>query len=71
MDVEKMLPDKTSDTWVVRDGVVAPFVSFEASCWSFDANVVHKRPGDMRDFGLQDKSDVFVEDSTSVSPAHR
>ena len=39
--------------------------------WAFNAYVINEAEYVMRDFGLQDKSDIVVEDVHQISPSHR
>src|SRR5258708_18581266 len=63
MNVVEVLPDKFADPRVFGNSFVAAIFSFVVRSWALDATVIDERPGDVRDFRLKNKSDVFVENS--------
>ncbi len=71
MDIKEVQPDEFVNARIIRQSLIAIITSFKASHRSFDAAVIHKWPGHIRNFWLQDKSDIFVEDCNSISPTHR
>ncbi len=50
MDVREIVPDEGANAGIFKDGVKAALVSFIAHCRFSDTEVVHVRPGDVRDF---------------------
>ena len=58
----KVLPDKVSYAWVLRDGLWLARRQDVSVSWSSDRDIVDIWNSDLRGLGLQNESDVVVED---------
>ena len=68
MYIVKVLPDKAVHLIVLGDCLKSTVVSLVASCRSFDAAVIHKRPHNFGDLRLEDKGDIFMKDRNGIGP---
>src|SRR5258707_4686556 len=66
-----MLPDEASDTGIFGNCRERSVRFTIVRVRTFDWYVVDKRNGYVRDFGLQDMSNVLVEYRYRVGPSHR
>ena len=62
IEVFKMLPNKSTDAWVLWDCVESAIWSNVACLGSLDQNVVNVWDRNVRYFWLEDKGDVVMED---------
>ena len=67
----KILPNETANTRVVRMHLVQSVFREVASHRSVDRNIVDIGDCGVRNFGLQNVCDVFVEYGDGVGPSHR
>jgi hypothetical protein len=71
VDIVQMFPDEAADLIVSRNHFVPSVLGF-ITCWrAFDASVVHKGVGLVRDLGLEDEDYIAVEYCASGGPSLR
>ena len=71
VEVLEMFPDEAANARIFGNCFVRS-IGLDISCRrTFEGNIVDIRNRDMRDFRLQDESDVVVEDRDGVGPTHR
>ena len=71
MYIIEMLPNEAAYLAVLWNCLIQPISHLVACHRALDAAVVHKWPGNMGNFRLQDKGDVFVEYGSGICPSLR
>lgn len=66
VDIVEVLPDKFVDAGVLEEGFVATIFGFVTQGQTLDAAIIDKGSSYMRDFGLENKGDVFMENNHSI-----
>ena len=71
MNCLKVLPDKLSDSRILRHHFVRTIRKFVLSSGTLDRNIIHKGLGPMRDLRMEDMSDITLKNGRGVRPTHR
>jgi hypothetical protein len=71
VDIVQMFPDEVADLIVSRNHFIPSVLGFIMRWWAFDASVVHKGVGLVRDLGLEDEDYITVEYCTGSGPSLR
>jgi len=67
IDVIEVLPNEALDVGVLKNTLISSFRRLIERSRGTDGSTIEKRLGDFVDFGLQEKSDIAVDDCDRVS----
>ncbi len=67
IDVIEVLPNEALDVGVLKNTLISSFRRLIERSRGTDGSTIEKRLGDFVDFGLQEKSDIAVNDCDRVS----